>query len=146
MGREDRIREKMQEDLKNLSPIIEKMTNLIMDAYQSGFKTCYEIMTGQEWDPVTSDYKVKLSELLAGTSDEKHLAVHIPLELNENQGLSTLQMLTITEIWRQPDKDTFGILLEGCPEPQDLDNYKECIPYVYNQIYDQFSRYGLRKN
>jgi len=47
---EDEVREKMQEGLKRVNPIIEKMTGLIMDAYQEGFKTCWEIMTKQSWN------------------------------------------------------------------------------------------------
>ena len=41
----------IQEDgLRRVQPIVEKMTNLIMDAYQEGFKTCWELLTKQKWD------------------------------------------------------------------------------------------------
>ena len=47
---EDEVREKMQEGLKRVNPIIEKMTGLIMDAYQEGFKNCWELLTGEKFE------------------------------------------------------------------------------------------------
>lgn len=49
MKQED-IKEKMQEGYNKVTPIVANVTNLIMDAYQEGFKNCWEILTGQKFD------------------------------------------------------------------------------------------------
>ena len=47
---QEEIRNKMQEGLNKVSPIIKQTTGLVMDAYQEGFKTCWELLTGQNWE------------------------------------------------------------------------------------------------
>jgi hypothetical protein len=44
---QEEVRNKMQEELNNVTPIVQ---GLIMDAYQEGFKTCWELLTGQSWE------------------------------------------------------------------------------------------------
>lgn len=45
------VRNKMQEGYNKVSPIVANVTNLIMDAYQEGFKNCWELLTGQKFNP-----------------------------------------------------------------------------------------------
>lgn len=44
---EDELKQKMDDDFKNLSPIIDKMTHLIMDAYEQGVN--FGIELGKEF-------------------------------------------------------------------------------------------------
>jgi hypothetical protein len=44
---EDELKQKMNDDFKNLSPIIDKMTHLIMDAYEQGVN--FGIELGKEF-------------------------------------------------------------------------------------------------
>ena len=44
---QEEVRNKMQEGLNKVTPIVQQTTGLIMDAYQAGFKTCWELLTGQ---------------------------------------------------------------------------------------------------
>lgn len=46
---EEEVRKEMQEGLKKVNPIVAQTTNLIMDAYQEGFKTCWKLLTGQKF-------------------------------------------------------------------------------------------------
>lgn len=78
----------------------------------------------------------KISALLMHTSEDKHLSVCIPLELKENQGLSTLQMLTIVEIWQNPIEGIIMIKLEGVEEEIELDKYEECYEQIYKALSD----------
>lgn len=47
---EQEIRNKMQEGFDKVTPKVATMTNLIMDAYQEGFKCCWELLTGTKFD------------------------------------------------------------------------------------------------
>lgn len=46
MTREEEIREHFKKSSKEMEPKIVDMTNILMDAYELGFKNCYEILTG----------------------------------------------------------------------------------------------------
>lgn len=48
---QEEIREKMQEGYNKVNPIVANVTSLIMDAYQEGFKNCWELLTGQKFNP-----------------------------------------------------------------------------------------------
>ena len=46
---EEQIRAKMQEGFTKIHPKVSEMANIIMDAYQEGFNTCFELLTGQKF-------------------------------------------------------------------------------------------------
>lgn len=46
------VKELMQNGFKEIEPKVADMTNIIMDAYQIGFNTCFKILTGQDFDNV----------------------------------------------------------------------------------------------
>lgn len=52
MTTEEKAREIMQEGLKKVNPIVENVTKLIMDAYHEGFKTCWKLLTGEDWNSI----------------------------------------------------------------------------------------------
>ena len=45
----EKIKAKMQEGFDKIQPKIVEMTSIIMDAYQEGFSTCFELLTGQKF-------------------------------------------------------------------------------------------------
>ena len=47
--KEEELKVKMQEGLAKIKPKVTEMTNIIMDAYQEGFNTCFELLTGQKF-------------------------------------------------------------------------------------------------
>lgn len=47
---EQQIRELFQKGFDNLKPKIEAMTNTMFDCYTQGFKTCWKLFTGKEFD------------------------------------------------------------------------------------------------
>ena len=47
---QEEIRKKMQEGVIKLAPIVTEMSGLIANAYQEGFKTCWELLTGQKFE------------------------------------------------------------------------------------------------
>lgn len=47
---EQQIRELVQKRFENLKPSIEAMTNIMMDCYQKGFKNCWKLLTGKDFD------------------------------------------------------------------------------------------------
>ena len=55
MDKEEKAREIMQEGLKQVNPIVVNVTKLIMDAYQEGFKTCWKLLTGKDWDSIKEE-------------------------------------------------------------------------------------------
>lgn len=46
---QEEVKTKMQEGLAKIQPKVVEMTNIIMDAYQEGFNTCFELLTGQKF-------------------------------------------------------------------------------------------------
>ena len=76
----------------------------------------------------------KLSALLMDTSEEQHLKVHIPLELEGTFGLSTNDMITVEEIWQHPIEGIIMLKLEGIEDPVELEEYEEAIPQIYKYI------------
>ena len=46
---EKEIRTKMQERFTKIQSKVAEMTSIIMDAYQEGFNTCFELLTGQKF-------------------------------------------------------------------------------------------------
>ena len=49
--KEEGIREKMAEGFKTVEPKVKDVTNILMDFYVAGFSTCFELLTGQEFNP-----------------------------------------------------------------------------------------------
>ncbi len=47
---QEEVRKKMQEGYDKVNPIVVQVTSLIMDAYQEGFKNCWELLTGQKFE------------------------------------------------------------------------------------------------
>ena len=47
---QEEIRKKMQEGAAKLTPIVTEVSSLVADAYQEGFKTCWELLTGQKFE------------------------------------------------------------------------------------------------
>ena len=47
---EEEIRKIMQEGAAKLTPIITEVSGLIADAYQEGFKACWELLRGQKFE------------------------------------------------------------------------------------------------
>ena len=76
----------------------------------------------------------KLSALLMNTSEEHHLKVHIPLELEGTFGLSTNDMITVEEIWQHPTEGIIMLKLIGINDPVELEEYEESIPQIYEYI------------
>ena len=46
---EEEVKTKVQEGLAKIQPKIGEMTNIIIDAYQEGFNTCFELLTGEKF-------------------------------------------------------------------------------------------------
>lgn len=46
---QEEVKAKMQEGLAKIQPKVVEMTNIIMDASQEGFNTCFELLTGQKF-------------------------------------------------------------------------------------------------
>ena len=68
------------------------------------------------------------------TSEENHLFVDIPLDTSEDQGLSDLEKPWVKEIWQHPTEGIIMMQLEGCDEPNELEDYEECMPQIYNYL------------
>ena len=47
--KQEEVKAKMQEGLAKIWPKVAEMTNIIMGAYQEGFNTCFELLTGQKF-------------------------------------------------------------------------------------------------
>ena len=45
---EQELKDKMHEGCLKVQPIVKQITELVMDAYQEGFKNCWELLTGQK--------------------------------------------------------------------------------------------------
>ncbi len=46
---QEEVKAKMQEGFSKIQPKVVEMTHIIMDAYQEGFSTCFELLTGQKF-------------------------------------------------------------------------------------------------
>jgi hypothetical protein len=76
----------------------------------------------------------KLSALLMDTSEEQHLEVYIPLELEGTFGLSTNDMIAVEEIWQHPTEGIIMLKLEGIDDPVELEEYEEALPQIYEYL------------
>ena len=47
---EEEIRKKLQEGVTKLTPIVTEVSGLVADAYQEGFKACWELLKGQKFE------------------------------------------------------------------------------------------------
>lgn len=45
---QEEVKAKMQEGLAKIHPKVAEMTSIMMDAYQEGFNTCFELLIGQK--------------------------------------------------------------------------------------------------
>ena len=82
----------------------------------------------------------KLSALLMNSAENIHYRVDIPLELEENQGLSTNDMLTVESIWQDRKEGIIMLKFIGVNEPKELEDFEECIPQIYNYMNDYISK------
>lgn len=82
----------------------------------------------------------KLSALLMDSAENIHYRVHIPLELKDNQGLSTNDMLTVESIWQDRKEGIIMLKLIGIGEPKELEDFEECIPQIYDYMNDYMSK------
>lgn len=82
----------------------------------------------------------KLSALLMDSAENVHYRVHIPLELKENQGLSTNDMLTVESIWQDRKEGIIMLKLVGIGEPKELEDFEECISQIYDYMNDYISK------
>ena len=82
----------------------------------------------------------KLSALLMNSAENIHYRVHIPFELEENQGLSTNDMLTVEEIWQHETEGIIMLKLIGIREPKELEDFEECISQIYDYMNDYMSK------
>ncbi|MBP5725405.1 MAG: hypothetical protein J6X18_17735 [Bacteroidales bacterium] len=48
MTKEEEVRKQFKDGFEEIKPMIEQMSNLMMDCYEKGFKTCWKILTGTE--------------------------------------------------------------------------------------------------
>lgn len=48
---QEEVKKKMQEGYNKVNPIVVNVTNLIMHAYREGFKNCWELLTGEKFEP-----------------------------------------------------------------------------------------------
>lgn len=46
---EEEVKNKLQEGFNKVTPKVATMTNLIMEAYEEGFKCCWKLFTGEEF-------------------------------------------------------------------------------------------------
>lgn len=46
---EQYLKEQMQNGFDAIKPKISDMTNIMMDCYQQGFKTCWRLLTGKDF-------------------------------------------------------------------------------------------------
>ena len=47
---QEEVKQVLQEGFAKIQPKVAEMTNIIMDAYQEGFKTCWELLTKQKYE------------------------------------------------------------------------------------------------
>ena len=76
----------------------------------------------------------KISAILIDTNEQEHLSVDIILNTPEDQGISESEKLCIKEIWQHPSEGIITVQVEGYPEPQELEEYEEFIPQIYNYL------------
>jgi len=82
----------------------------------------------------------KLSALLMDSAENVHYRVHIPLELKDNQGLSTNDMLIVESIWQDRKEGIIMLKLISIGEPKELEDFEECIPQIYDYMNDYMSK------
>lgn len=46
---EEEVREVMRKGFAEITPKVATMTNIIMDAYQKGFETCWKLLTHKDF-------------------------------------------------------------------------------------------------
>ena len=46
---EQEVRKQMEEGFSKVQPKVADMTSTLMDCYQEGFRTCWKLLTGQNW-------------------------------------------------------------------------------------------------
>ena len=46
---EQEVKRQLEEGFERIQPKVAGMTNILMDCYQEGFKTCWKLLTGNEW-------------------------------------------------------------------------------------------------
>lgn len=70
------------------------------------------------------------------TSEEKHMPIDVVLETSDDCGLSCNEKLHAVEIWQHPVEGIINLKIEGVEEPQEIENYTECLPQIYDAVLD----------
>lgn len=82
-----------------------------------------------------------ISWYLKDTNEALHMHVHIPVDFDENQGLSELDKLTINEIWQHPTEGIITFKLYGSNDEFDLSEYPQIWEEVLNYLSNEVHRY-----
>lgn len=85
-----------------------------------------------------------ISWYLRDTSEVLHMGIYIPVDFDENQGLSELDKLTINEIWQHPTEGIITFKLYGSDDEFDLSEYPQIwntvLDYLSNEVHRQIPR------
>ena len=46
---EQEVKKHLEDGFAKVQPKVAEMTELMMDCYQEGFRTCFRLLTGQDW-------------------------------------------------------------------------------------------------
>lgn len=69
-----------------------------------------------------------------GTSENSRMETYIPLESDEDCGLSSLEVPAITKMYQEPKTGGIAIRLVGESTDRDMDDFVEVYPDLYEQV------------
>jgi len=46
----EEVRQQLRDGMEKVHPSVTAITQMLMDAYEQGFKTCWKLLTGQEME------------------------------------------------------------------------------------------------
>lgn len=84
---------------------------------------------------INNDLRSKISAMLADTSEESHLRIDLILEPEESQGLSSLLLPHIDEIWQDQKEGIILLKMTGYEEPVELEIFYDCLEQIYDYLY-----------
>ena len=78
----------------------------------------------------------KIGTMLISTSEKAHLLLVEPIVLDtpEDNGLSGLDKLELTEIWQDVEEGIITFKLKGVDIEFDLSDYPELMPQIYAEL------------
>lgn len=82
-----------------------------------------------------TDLRSKISAMLADTSEESHLRIDLTLEPEESQGLSSLLLPHVDEIWQDQKEGIILLKMTGYEEPVELEIFYDCLEQIYDYLY-----------